>query len=174
MITLKCSHTFVFVTMSLPISNNNSESLVTSSQPPSISVPNSETGRLSVALPRTDDDNAIQQATISQLDASSSSQDEVVLSRVTPTKPKFNYADVHNRSGPTVRLHNIEVDSVEIGCKLSKVYQCYRNIRILIQQKRNYSCVHIVKKIRFIYLVFKMLLQKSKIANFTGIQSVVD
>ena len=139
------------------------------SQQLSLSVPNLETTRLFVALPRNDDDNAIQRATISQLDASSSSQDEVVLSRVTPTKPKFNYADVHNRSGPTVRLHNIEVDSVEIGCKLSKVYQCYRNIRILIQQKRNYSCVHIVKKIRFINIVFNILLQKSKIINCIGI-----
>ena len=53
--------------MSLPTSNDYSESLATPSQPPSISVPNLETARLSVALPRNDDDNDIQPATISEL-----------------------------------------------------------------------------------------------------------
>ena len=109
--------------MSLPTSNDNSDSLATPSQPPSISVPNLETDRLSVALPRNDDDNAIPRATVSKL-APLRSGDEVILPRLTPIKPKLNYTDVQKRSGPTVRVHNVQVDSVEIGCKLSKMYQC--------------------------------------------------
>ena len=82
--------------MSLPTSNDNLESLAT----PSISVPNLETARLSVALPRNDDDNAIQRATMSQL-ASSRSENEVVLPRFTPIKTKLNYTDVQKRSSHT-------------------------------------------------------------------------
>ena len=119
----KCSHNFIFIDISPPMSNNNLQSLATPSQPPSISIPNLETARLSVALPRNDDDNAIQQATISQLDPSSS-EDEAFSSRITPIKPKLNYTDVHRQGGSTIRVHNLEAENIEIGCKLSKIYKC--------------------------------------------------
>ena len=120
----KFSHYFIFINMSPPTSNNNLQSLATPSQTPTISVPNLETARRSVALPRNDDDSAIQQATISQLDPSSS-VNEAFSSRFTSIDPKRNYTDIHSQGGPTIRVHNPEADSIEIGCKLSKNYQCH-------------------------------------------------